>query len=222
MTVNMPLSSNILGINWTQYFFLPEADIMQVYLFSSKTKTMKRKLLFSLFGAVIIFVWQFLSYAMPNLHKSAMQYTPGQEKMLQSLKDAGMTEGMYVLGQPDPTMSREQQASAMKDFDSKPWAIVNYHEKNSVGMAMPMIRGFLVCLVMAFLLFYIFLQQKNPTLQNRILLSLTVGLIGFFFEPYTNFIWFRAPDIFAHFADAIVPWLILGFVGHKMAPVDEK
>lgn len=183
---------------------------------------MKRKLLFSLIGAIIIFVWQFLSYAMPNIHKSAMQYTPAQDKMLQSLKDSGITEGMYVLGQPDPSMNSEQQAAAMKDYDAKPWAVVNYHEKNSMSMAMPMIRGFLVCFVIAFLLFFIFLQQKNPTLQNRILVALSVGLIGFFFEPYTNFIWFKAPDIFAHFADAIIPWLILGFVGHKMAPAAEK
>jgi hypothetical protein len=183
---------------------------------------MKRKLLFSLIGAIIIFVWQFLSYAMPNIHKSAMQYTPAQEKMLQALKDSGITEGMYLLGQPDPSLSSEQQAAAMKDYDSKPWAVVNYHEKNSMSMAMPMIRGFLVCFVIAFLLFFIFLQQKNPTLQNRILVALSVGLIAFFFEPYTNFIWFKAPDIFAHFADAIIPWLILGFVGHKMAPGAEK
>ena len=179
---------------------------------------MKNKLLFSFIGALVIFVWQFLSYAMPNFHKSSMQYTASQEKVLQALKDAGISEGMYVLGQPDPTLSREQQADAMKALDGKPWAVLNYHEKNSMGMAIPMIRGFLVCLVMAFLLFYLFLQQKNPTLINRILLSLAVGMIGFFFEPYTNFIWFRAPDIFAHFADAIVPWLLLGFIGHKLAP----
>jgi len=182
---------------------------------------MKRKLLFSLIGAVIIFTWQFLSYAMPNIHKSAMQYTASQEKVLQAIKDAGISEGMYLLGQPDPALSQEQQAASMKDFDGKPWAVINYHEINSTGMAMPMIRGLLVCFVIAFLLFYLFLQQKNPTLLNRILLSLAVGMIGFFFVPYTNFIWFKAPDIFAHFADAIVPWLILGFIGHKLAPVEK-
>jgi hypothetical protein len=182
---------------------------------------MKNKLLFSLIGAIVIFVWQFFSYAMPNLHKSAMEYTPAQEKILQSLVDAGISEGMYLLGQPDPSMSRDQQAEAMKDFDGKPWAVINYHAKNSMDMAMPMIRGFRVCIVMAYLLFYLFLQQKNPTLTNRLLLSVTVGLIGFFFVPYTNFIWFQAPDIFAHFADAIVPWVILGFIGHKLAPAEK-
>jgi glycerol uptake facilitator-like aquaporin len=87
-----------------------------------------------------------------------------------------------------------------------------------MSMAMNMSRGFIVCFVISFILFWLFLQQKEPTLKNRLLLSLAVGIIGFFSIPYTNFIWYKAPDIFAHFADAIFPWLILGFIGHKMIP----
>jgi uncharacterized membrane protein YedE/YeeE len=179
---------------------------------------MKKKLLFAVIGAIIIFAWQFLSYAMPNLHKSSQAYTPLQDQILQKLDELGLSEGMYFLGQPDPSLGKEQQAEAMKAMDGKPWAVLNYHKVNSMDMAMPMIRGILVCFVISLLLFWLFQQQKNPTLLNRLYLALAVGMIGFFFTPYTNFIWFKAPDIFAHFADAIVPWLILGFIGHKMAP----
>jgi hypothetical protein len=179
---------------------------------------MKRKLLFSLTGAIIIFAWQFFSYAMPNFHKSASRYTPAQDSILQMMAQQGLREGMYFLGQPDPSLSQPEQKAAMEKMDGKSWAVVNYHETNKMSMAMNMIRGFLVCFVLSFLLFWLFLQQKDPTLINRLYLSLAVGIIGFFFVPYTNFIWYKAPDIFAHFADAIVPWAILGFVGHKMAP----
>jgi glycerol uptake facilitator-like aquaporin len=110
----------------------------------------------------------------------------------------------------------------MEKMEGKPWAVINYHKVNSMSMAMPMIRGLLVCFVISFLLFWLFQQQKNPTLTNRLLLALAVGMIGFFFTPYTNFIWYQAPDIFAHFADAIVPWFILGFIGHKMASLQTK
>lgn len=179
---------------------------------------MKRKLLFSLIGAIIIFAWQFFSYAMPNFHKSASQYTPAQDSILQMMAQQGLREGMYMLGQPDPSLSPAEQQAAMDKMDGKSWAVVNYHETNTMSMGMNMARGFLVCFVLSFLLFWIFLQQKDPTLMNRLYLALAVGIIGFFFVPYTNFIWYKAPDIFAHFADAIVPWAILGFVGHKMAP----
>ena len=179
---------------------------------------MKHKLLFSLIGAIVIFAWQFLSYAMPNFHKSASVYTPAQDSILQAIAKQGLGEGMYFLGQPDPSLSQAEQKALMDKLQGKPWAIINYHQTHSMSMVMNMFRGFLVCFVISFLLFWLFLQQKDPTLVNRLLLALAVGMIGFFFEPYTNFIWYHAPDIFAHFADAIVPWVILGIIGHKMAP----
>ena len=125
---------------------------------------------------------------------------------------------MYFLGQPDPSLSREEQEAAMESMEGQPWAVLNYHSSNSMSMAMNMTRGFLVSFVIAYILFWLFLQQKDQTLKNRLLLSLAVGMIGFFFVPYTNFIWYKAPDIFGYLADGIVPWLILGFIGHKMAP----
>jgi hypothetical protein len=182
---------------------------------------MKRKLLFSLIGAIVIFTWQFLSYAMPNFHKSASAYAPAQDSILQMLEKQGISEGMYLLGQPDPSLSQAEQKTAMAALEGKPWAVINFHKVSSMNMAMPMIRGLLVCFVISFLLFWLFMQQKEPTLANRLYLALAVGMIGFFFVPYTNFIWYKAPDIFAHFADAIVPWLILGLIGHKMAPLQE-
>lgn len=183
---------------------------------------MKHRLLFSLIGAIVIFAWQFLSYAMPNFHKSASTFTPAQDSILKMLEKQGITEGMYLLGQPDPSLSKAEQQAMMDSMEGEPWAVINYHKVSSMNMAMPVIRGILVCFVISFLLFWLFLQQKNPTLTNRLLLSLAVGMIGFFFVPYTNFIWYKAPDIFAHFADAIVPWVFLGLIGHKMASMQAK
>lgn len=182
---------------------------------------MKRRLLFSLIGAVVIFGWQFLSFAFPNFHKSASTYTPAQEKILLSLQELGLKEGMYFLGQPDPNLSSEEQSAAMKSLDGKPWAVINFHETNSMNMALLMITGFVVCFIIAFLVFWLFVQQKNPELKNRILLALAIGMIGFLFSPYTSFIWYREPDIFAYFTDAIIPWILLGLVGHKMIKAQE-
>ncbi len=179
---------------------------------------MKRQLLFSLIGAVIIFIWQFISFAMPNFHNPNHGYTPAQDEILQKLQELGLKEGVYVLGMPDPSSTREEMEATMKNYEGKPWAVINYQMDNSMEMAMPMIRGFLVCFVISFLLFWVFLQQHDATLKNRLFISLSVGMIGFFFVPYTRFIWYKEPDIWAYFADAIVPWLILGFVGHKMVP----
>lgn len=179
---------------------------------------MKKHLLFSLIGAVIIFIWQFISFAMPNFHNPTHGYTPAQDEILQKFQELGLKEGMYVLGMPDPSSTRSEMEATMKNYEGKPWAVINYQMNNSMDMVMPMIRGFLICFVISFLLFWVFLQQNEASLKNRLFISIAVGLIGFFFVPYTRFIWYKEPDIWAYFADGIVPWLILGFVGHKMLP----
>ncbi len=140
---------------------------------------MKRKLLFSLIGAIVIFAWQFLSFAIPNFHKSAAAYSPTQDSILNMCQKQGLREGMYFLGQPDPSLSQAEQEVWMEKLEGKPWAVINYHETNSMSMAMNMTRGFLVCFVISFLLYWLFMQQKDQTLSNRLLLSLAVGMIGF-------------------------------------------
>jgi len=178
---------------------------------------MKKKILFSLLGGLIIFIWQFISFAMVNFHQSAMEYTKAQDEILQAIENAGLNEGKYLLGQADPSLSRSEQDKEYKKLEGKPWAVINYQKEMSMDMVMPMIRGFLIAVIISWLLFWIFSEQKDPTLKNRILISLSIGLIGFFFTPYTNFIWYKDPDIWAYLADGIVPWAILGFIGHKMA-----
>ena len=178
---------------------------------------MKKLLLFSAIGAIILFAWQFLSYAFPNFHKSATSYTPMQDSILKTIKEVNLPAGMYWLNQPDPALGRNEQEKWMEKRINEPWAVINYHTTNTMDMVIPMIRSFLVSFVVSMLLFWLFRQQTNPTLMKRIYLALAVSMIGFFFVPYSNYIWYKAPDIFAHFLDAIVPWVVLALIGHKLA-----
>lgn len=178
---------------------------------------MKKALLFALIGAVILFVWQFISFAMPNFHKSGMEYTPAQDEILSAIEQSGLKEGMYMLGQPDPGLGKDDYNAAMQKYEGKPWGVLNYQEENSSAMAMNMIRGFIVAFITALIFFWLLRQQKDATLRNRLFLGVAVGFIGFLFVPYTNFIWFREPDIWAYMLDGIAPWAILGLIGHRMA-----
>ena len=56
---------------------------------------MKRLLFSSLAGGLILFFWQFLSFAAVNLHRSAQQYTPHQDEILAKLAELDLEEGMY-------------------------------------------------------------------------------------------------------------------------------
>ncbi|MFA6126753.1 MAG: hypothetical protein WC699_05575 [Bacteroidales bacterium] len=178
---------------------------------------MKKAILFALLGGIILFAWQFLAWAMPNFHKKAQEYSPVQDEILQSIQNSGLKQGMYVLGQPDPKQSRKEYDANMNKYEGKPWAVLNYRDKNDSRMAMNMIRGFIMMVLVSLIFFWLVRQQKDPTLMKRILLGLGIGLIGFMFIPYTNFIWFKAPDIWAYLLDGFAPWIILGWLGHKLA-----
>lgn len=178
---------------------------------------MKNRIIFTLLGGVLLFLWQFLSYAFPNLHESAMRYTPTQDTILSAIAASGLQEGMYVIGMPDPaSMSdREKGEATMAAYEGKPYGVLNYQKSHSFAMGMNLFRGMSVCMVLSFILFWILSQQKAPSMINSILICIGIGFMAFLSIPYTNFIWFKNPDIWAHLIDAFVPWTILGILGHR-------
>ena len=173
---------------------------------------MKKHILFSIIGGVILFMWQFLSYAMPDFHKSAHAYTPLQDSIMNQLDKLGLEQGMYMLGMPNPDNPEEVDLSWNEEYST--WAILNYRINDSNSMALPMTRGVIITIIIAAMLFWLFKQKEDSSLLNKLLISVGVGFISFLYVPYSNFIWYKAPDIYAHMMDGIIPWLILGFIGH--------
>jgi len=70
--------------------------------------------------------WRFISFAIPNIHKAGMEYTPMQDEILSAIEKTGLEEGMYMLGQPDPELSRDDYNSAMEKYEGKPWAVLGW------------------------------------------------------------------------------------------------
>ena len=55
---------------------------------------MKKSLIGAIVGGIIIFIWQFLSWTLINLHKPAQQYTEKQEAVMAVL-NSNLEEGGY-------------------------------------------------------------------------------------------------------------------------------
>ena len=58
---------------------------------------MNKTFLFTLTGGVLLFVWQFMSFAALNLHGNAQTYTPKDREILQFLEGMELEEGMYAI-----------------------------------------------------------------------------------------------------------------------------
>lgn len=173
---------------------------------------MKKHILFSIIGGIILFVWQFFSNAMPDFHKSAHAYTPLQDSIMNHFEQIGLKEGMYMLGMPNP--DKPEEVAASWNEESSTWAILNYRIDESNDMTLPMSRGVIICIIIAGLLFWIFKQKEETSMFYKVLIALIVGFISFLYIPYSSFIWYKEPDIYAHILDGTIPWIVLGLVGH--------
>ena len=180
---------------------------------------MKNPIVYTLVGGLVLFVWQFLSFAAINLHGEAQTYTEKDQQILEFLDSIDLEPGMYALGAPsdaertDPAL----QEAYLERMEGQPWAQLNYQAAWSSDMTGNLFRSLVMNLLTAFLLFWMMKNLADPTLARRVMLAVFVGWAGFMFFPYSNFIWYKKPDIWAHLIDGTVPFALLGWLGPKRA-----
>ena len=83
----------------------------------------------------------------------------------------------------------------MARMEGQPYAVLNYQLEWRGDMSPNLIRSLVMNLLISGLLIWLLGQLRNPTLFRRVMLAVAVGMVGFMFFPYSNFIWFKNPDI---------------------------
>ena len=166
---------------------------------------MKKSLIGAIVGGIIIFIWQFLSWTILNLHQPAQRYTEKQDAILPVL-NSNLEEGGYFLPTIPENSSMEEHQKAMKEAVGKPWATIQYHKSMEDKMVMNMVRGALVNILMVWLLCWVLIRINKPSFSTILTASLITGLIIFLNSAYTMHIWYQSFDLMAHFIDAIVSW----------------
>jgi hypothetical protein len=171
---------------------------------------MKKSLIASIVGGIIIFFWQFLSNAALDLHRPAQQYSPKQDSVLQYLHQQ-LPEGRYFMPTVPAGTSSEEEQKLMEASDGKPWAIVEIHDSMSMGdMTMNLVRSLITNIIMVYLLVWMLGRANLNSFSSIFLTCVVVGLIGFLYFPYATFIWYKTPGIWSHFNDAWIAWALNG------------
>ena len=186
---------------------------MRTLLIQPKAYYMKKAIIGSIVGALIIFIWQFLSFALLNFHKPAQQYTDKQDAIMSFLASQELKDGGYFMPNVPSTTSNEDAQEVMKKFDGKPWSRIEYHnvaENSTNAMVMNMVRVLLVNVVIVLLFSWLVGKMYAPSFQTIVIAALAVGIIAFLNEPYTGFIWYKTFDIWAYLLDAVVAWGLTG------------
>jgi len=179
------------------------------FAFFNKTKIfMKKQLIATLVGGLILFFWQFLSWSVLNVHAANFQYTANQDKIMETLVQ-NLDEGSYMLPQAPPGSSPEEQQAYMESQSGKPWTTISYHKAFNTNMGMNMFRGFVIDLVAVFLLVWLLLKSANLDFKTALLSALAVGTIAYLTIPYLNSIWFDENTI-GYIIDLVAQWGLVG------------
>jgi hypothetical protein len=171
---------------------------------------MKRNLIGAVVGGLLIFIWQFLSYALLNLHEPVQAYTDKQDAIMEFLATQNLQEGGYMMPSLPKTASMEEWTAMEEKITGKPWASIQYHNSFSNNMTANMIRGFLTNVLLVFIFCWILGKMRALSMGTVLAISLGVGLIVFLNGPYTGYIWYKYFDIRAHLADALIAWGLVG------------
>ena len=170
---------------------------------------MQKLIIGAVVGSLILFVWQFLSWALLDIHGSQLSYTPKQEAVMEALVATNLEEGDYFIMRA-PHDASEEEAYAFRDQRlGKPWALISYHNELADTESMNMLRGWLIDLVSVFLLCWILLNITNLDFMKTMKVALAIGVISYLTIPYLNSIWFESNSI-PDLIDALAQWGICG------------
>lgn len=147
---------------------------------------MKKLIIGSLVGAIILFVWSFLSWVVLPLHQHIFMYTPAQDSLLQHINGTLTESGAYML----PTVDNRNVKSFDMDYKKKemefhekmggaPFAMIFYTKEGMTESAKNFIFGFLFQWVMVFCasLFVLGAREKLGGFFGRWWLVLMVAVL---------------------------------------------
>lgn len=164
----------------------------------------------ALVGAIIIFVLQFLSWGILDLHRPAQQYTPKQDSILSYLNTQFDSSGGYFLPNTPKGASMDDMNALSEKSSGKPWVQIYYHTSLNTNMGVNMIRNFVTNFIMVLLFCWIVAGFTVNTFGKTFLAAIFTGLIVFLHGSYTQHIWYETFDLGAHFTDYFVSWAITG------------
>lgn len=170
---------------------------------------MKKSIVGAIVGGLLIFIWQFLSWTVLDLHRSAQDYHPKQDSIMQYLNANIDKDGGYLLPSVPKGTSFDEANKKGEQMVGKPWASIQYHKVYKINMSemyMNLVRGLVSSIFMVWLLCWILGKWGKTGFVNVFMACLFIGLIVFINEPYSNYIWYKIFDVRAHLIDALVGW----------------
>ncbi len=187
---------------------------------------MKNVLIGSIVAAIIVFVYQAMSWMVLPVHEGSMKYTAQQDAILSTLSENLTEDGVYAIPNLPPGSTQEEHEKMGEAMVGKPWAMVHYHQTYSGEMTGKMIYGFIINFIAAFILAYVMwsTREKLNGFGGRI--CLVLAFVGFTVLQSSLMManWWETPwhYLFGEIIDHVAGWGLGGvwlawFLGRKQS-----
>jgi hypothetical protein len=173
---------------------------------------MKKIIIGSFVGAVLLFAWQTLSWMVLNLHQSEYRYTPAQDTIMNVLNNSLAEDGQYVIPNVPVGTSHDEMEAKWKTWEGKPSAIVVYNKVKESNMPKQIITGFLICFICVWFCCMVIGKMANRNFLNAFTTALKFGLVCFLFVWYVGHNWMQTPwsVLKPELLDDLVGWGLVG------------
>lgn len=182
---------------------------------------MKKLVVASFVGAVIIFMWNALSWMALPVHLDTFKFAPNQDSVLSLLDASGIESGAYSFPMADnrnieafDSKYKEQCEKVFLESIGKPSAMVFFTKSTSGDMMSSFLLGFLYVFVLAFsvTLILILASNKLHTFGGRFWLVMLIAMLFAIQGPLTDHNWMQFPWHYVRGAlvDIIASWGLCG------------
>jgi len=182
---------------------------------------MKKLIIGSSVGAIILFIWSFLSWAILPMHQHAFMYNPAMSTVMQTLADSNVATGTYLYPMADnrnvsgfDSKYQEESQQVAQANVGKPAIVIHYIQEGYNMNAFTILRGLLFNFMAVFAACLILIPGfKNAnSFFGRWWLTLLVGVVICAASPLINYNWMGTTWDFTveMIVDILVNWSIVG------------
>jgi len=175
---------------------------------------MKRIMIATLVGAVLLFVYQFISWEISPIHENSYKYVADQDTITSYLSKHLKEDGVYALPMMLPGAPKSDREAFMKKYVGQPEAMITWHNKMGGEMGMQMVMGFVIDLIAVLIVASLLLRTLTifSTFFAKLRVVMSFSFFVIFQTTLMNYNWFNAPwhNLKGDIIDSILAWLIVG------------
>ena len=184
---------------------------------------MKKIVIATLVGAVVVFAYQALSWMVTPIHADSFRYSEKDQEVYAFLSERLTDDAVYFFPGKPPGMSEEEHHKEMEAYAGKPWMMVTSHAAMDMDMAGNMLTGFLYSILSVLMIVWILTAASSvfTSFGSRFFVCLLFGIFLVLNSTLADLNWFSTPWHFTQgeLIDGVVTWALCGvWLGFYMKP----